>query len=49
MEENNNYLKTLYSDREVERVEEIKSEAQEELDKAYLEIEENESKLLRQK
>lgn len=46
MEENNNYLKTLYSDREVERVEEIKSEAQEELDKAYLEIEENESKLL---
>lgn len=46
MEENNNYLKTLYSNRGVERVEEIKAKAQEELNKAYLEIEENETKLL---
>ena len=47
MEENNDYLKSLYSKREVDRVEEIKSKAQEELNKAYLELEENESKLLK--
>lgn len=46
MEENTKYLETLYSKRGLERVEEIKQEAQKELDKAYNEIEENESKLL---
>ena len=42
MEENNKYLEALYSNREVERVEEIKAEAQKEFNKAYVEIEENE-------
>ena len=46
MEENNKYLENLYSDRKIDRVEEIKAAAQEELDKAYAEIEENENKLL---
>ena len=46
MEENNKYLENLYSDRKIDRVEEIKATAQEELDKAYAEIEENENKLL---
>ncbi|WP_122639745.1 ABC transporter permease [Romboutsia sp. Marseille-P6047] len=46
MEENTKYLEALYSKRGLERVEEIKKDAQEELDKAYKEIKENESKLL---
>ena len=46
MEENIKYLENLYSDRKIDRVEEIKATAQEELDKAYAEIEENENKLL---
>lgn len=46
MEENKKYLENLYSDRKIDRVEEIKATAQEELDKAYAEIEENENKLL---
>ncbi len=46
MEKNNKYLETLYKDRKIDRVKEIKSIAQEELDKAYKEISENESKLL---
>lgn len=46
MEKNNKYLENLYSDRKIDRVKEIKATAQEELDKAYDEIEENENKLL---
>ena len=46
MEKNNKYLETLYSDRQIDRVKEIKAIAQEELDKAYEEISENENKLL---
>ena len=46
MEENKKYLENLYSDRKIDRVEEIKATAQEELDKAYAEIEENENKIL---
>ena len=46
MEINNKYLESLYSDRKIDRVKEIKSTAQEELDKIYAEIEENENKLL---
>ena len=46
MEENNKYLKTLYSDRKVERANEIKAKAEEELNKAIKEIEDNEAKLL---
>lgn len=45
MEENNKYLENLYSHRAVERIEEIKSEAQNEFDKAYKKIEKNENKL----
>ena len=45
MEENNKYLEDLYSHRAIERIEEIKSDAQKEFDKAYKEIEENEKKL----
>ena len=45
MEENTEYLENLFSDRGIERVEEIKSDAQKEFDKAYKEIEENEKKL----
>ncbi|WP_419724548.1 FtsX-like permease family protein [Terrisporobacter petrolearius] len=45
MEENNKYLENLYSHRGVERIEEIKSQAQNEFDKAYKEIEKNENKL----
>ncbi|WP_195429838.1 FtsX-like permease family protein [Clostridium sp. D46t1_190503_E9] len=45
MEENNKYLEDLYSNRAIERVEEIKSEAQKEFDKAYKEIEDGEIKL----
>jgi len=45
MEENNKYLKNLYSHRGVERIEEIKSQAQDKFDKAYKEIEKNENKL----
>ena len=46
MEKNNKYLEELYSNREIDRVKEIKDEAQKELDKAYAEITENEDKLL---
>ena len=46
MEINNKYLESLYSDRKIDRVKEIKSTAQEELDKIYVEIEENQNKLL---
>ena len=46
MEENNKYLETLYSNRKIDRVEEIKADAQKELDKAYDEIASNEKKLL---
>lgn len=45
MEENNEYLEDLYSNRVIERIEEIKLEAQKELDKAYKEIEDGERKL----
>ncbi len=45
MEENNEYLENLFSHRVVERIEEIKSDAQKEFDKAYEEIEANEKKL----
>ena len=45
MEENTEYLEDLFSDRSIERVEEVKSDAQKEFDKAYKEIEENEKKL----
>ncbi|WP_276629467.1 FtsX-like permease family protein, partial [Terrisporobacter hibernicus] len=45
MEENNKYLENLYSHRGVERIEEIKSQAQDKFDKAYKEIEKNENKL----
>ena len=46
MEENNEYLEGLFSNRVVERIEEIKSDAQVELDKGYKEIEDGEAKLL---
>ena len=46
MEKNCKYLETLYSDRKIDRVEEIKATAQKELDKAYDEIKSNENKLL---
>lgn len=45
MEENNKYLESLYSNRVVERIEEVKLEAQKEFDKAYKEIEDGERKL----
>ncbi|WP_346961908.1 FtsX-like permease family protein [Clostridium sp.] len=45
MEENNKYLESLYSNRVIERIEEIKLEAQKEFDKAYKEIEDGERKL----
>lgn len=45
MEENNKYLEDLYSNRVIERIEEIKLEAQKEFDKAYKEIEDGERKL----
>ncbi|MDV4152071.1 ABC transporter permease [Clostridium sp. AL.422] len=38
MEENNKYLEDLYSNRVTERIQEIKSEAQKEFDKAYKEM-----------
>jgi len=46
MEKNNKYLENLYSNRGIDRVKEIKAEAQKELDEAYAEITENENKLL---
>ena len=45
MEEDNKYLESLYSNRVIERIEEIKLEAQKELDKSYKEIEDGEKKL----
>lgn len=47
MEKNIKYLENLFANREVERVKEIKSEAQEEFDKAYKEIEDGEAELLK--
>lgn len=46
MEENNKYIESLYSNRGIERTEEIKVDGQKELNKAYVEIEDNENKLL---
>ncbi len=45
MEENNKYLENLYSNRVIERIEEVKLDAQKEFDKAYKEIEDGEKKL----
>ncbi len=45
MEENNKYLESLYLNRPIERIEEVKLEAQKEFDKAYKEIEDGERKL----
>lgn len=45
MEENNEYLESLYSNRVIERIEEVKLDAEKELDKAYKEIEDGEIKL----
>ncbi|GAA0084756.1 ABC transporter permease [Clostridium sp. CTA-7] len=45
MEENNKYLEDLYSNRAIERIEEVKLDAQKEFDKAYKEIEDGERKL----
>ena len=45
MEENNKYLENLYSHRNIERIQEIKSYAKKEFDKAYKKIEKNEKKL----
>jgi putative ABC transport system permease protein len=45
MEENNKYLEDLYSNRVIERIEEVKLDAQKEFDKAYKEIEDGERKL----
>lgn len=45
MEENNKYLESLYSNRVIERIEEVKKDAQKEIDKAYEEIEDGEKKL----
>ena len=45
MEENNKYLEKLYSSRAIDRIEEIKSEALEEINKAYKEIEDGEGEL----
>ena len=45
MEENSQYLESLFSNRVVERIEEIKSDAKVELDKGYKEIEDGEIKL----
>ena len=46
MEKNTKYIETLYSNRKIDRVEEIKATAKKELDKAYDEIKTNEDKLL---
>ncbi|WP_455540119.1 FtsX-like permease family protein [Terrisporobacter sp.] len=45
MEENKKYLEKLYSKRALERIEEVKLDAQRELNKAYKKIEKNENKL----
>lgn len=45
MEENNKYLETLYSERSVERIEEVKADIQIELDKGYKDIEDGEKQL----
>ncbi len=47
MEENLAYLEDLYYKRPVDRIEEIKSDAQEELDKAFKEIDDGEKELLK--
>jgi putative ABC transport system permease protein len=38
MEENNNYLKNLFANRSIERIEEVKSEFQQKINEAYKEI-----------
>lgn len=45
MEENNEYIENLYSARVIERIEEVKSEALKEINKAYEEIEDGEKEL----
>lgn len=45
MEENNQYIEKLYSSRVIDRIEEIKSEALKEINKAYKEIEDGELEL----
>lgn len=47
MEENNKYLKELFSNRPIERIEEVKLEPKEEINKAYKEIEDGEKELLK--
>ena len=46
MEENNKYLKELFSNRSIERIEEVKLEPKDEINKAYKEIEAGEKALL---
>ncbi|MGO5093616.1 FtsX-like permease family protein [Clostridium sp. LCP25S3_F10] len=45
MEENNKYLESLYSNRVLERIEEVKLDGEKEFDKAYKKIEDGEKKL----
>ncbi|MDS1002051.1 FtsX-like permease family protein [Clostridium sporogenes] len=45
MEENNKYLESLYSNRVIERIEEVKLDGEKEVDKAYEKIEDGEKKL----
>ncbi|KOR26958.1 FtsX-like permease family protein [Clostridium sp. L74] len=45
MEENNKYLKSLYSNRVIERIEEVKLDGEKEVNKAYKRIEDGEKKL----
>ncbi len=47
MEKNTQYLENLYSNRTIDRVEEVKTKVEKEFDKAYKEIEDNEIKLLK--
>ena len=46
MEKNNKYLENLYSNRSIERIEEIKLEARKEIDKGYDDLEKGEKELL---
>ncbi|WP_238886854.1 FtsX-like permease family protein [Clostridium sp. YIM B02551] len=45
MEQNNEYIQSLYSKRSIDRIDEVKKDAQKEFDKAYKEIEDGENKL----
>ena len=47
MEENTKYLKTLYKNRSIDRIDEIKSEALKEINKAEKELEDGEKELLK--